>query len=218
MHPSFWHERWQSGQTGFHQSAINPHLQHFWPGLQLPSTARVLVPLCGKSLDMAWIAGRGHPVVGIELSGIAIREFFTESAIKPSIRDAGTYRQWRAGGIELLEGDYFELERQDVGTVDAVYDRAALIALPAALRPRYAQHLAQLTPTGASALLITMNYDPTGMNGPPFAVANDEVEALFRNTFELEWLRTEDALPSYPGFRERGLTRLEESVWRLRRV
>jgi thiopurine S-methyltransferase len=217
MHPSFWHDRWHSGQIGFHQADVNPHLQRFWPDLHLPASARVFVPLCGKSLDMAWLAGRGHPIVGVELSAIAIREFFTAARATPTIRDTGHFRHWSAAGIELLEGDYFELERQDIGTVGAVYDRAALVALPPALRPRYAQYLAHLTPADAPVMLITMNYAASGMNGPPFAVTNEEVEELFREHFQLEMLQTLDALPSYPGFRDRGLDWLEESVWRLRR-
>jgi len=217
MHPSFWHDRWHSGQIGFHQAEVNPYLVRFWPQLQLTRGQRVFVPLCGKSRDMVWLAEQGHPIVGNEISPIAIREFFSAAGLTPSISDAGHLRRWTAAGYELLEGDYFALSRSDLGRIDAVYDRAALIAMPSSLRPRYAARLVELTPPEVPMLLVAMNYDESRMSGPPFAVTHAEVEALFEKTFVIELLHTEDALAANPRFRERGLERMEESVWLLRR-
>jgi len=79
MDPQFWHERWQRNETGWHQREINAHLQDFWPQLQQPAGGRVLVPLCGKSRDLLWLRAQGHAVLGVEISPIAVREFFAEN-------------------------------------------------------------------------------------------------------------------------------------------
>jgi thiopurine S-methyltransferase len=216
MDPEFWHERWAANQIGFHQRVINDHLQRHWHGLGLPAGSRILVPLCGKSLDMLWLREQGHAVVGIEISTLAVAAFFTENALTPVIREEAGYSCWSYDRIELYCGDFFSLHADVLGVLDGCYDRAALIAMPEAQRPRYAQHLASLLPAASRGLLVTLEYQQVEMSGPPFAVLRQEVSRLFSAQFDIEHLEQFDALAANPAFRERGLTGLTEHVWSLR--
>jgi thiopurine S-methyltransferase len=205
----FWHERWESGQLGFHQESVNALLAKYWPRLDLASDAAVFVPLCGKSLDMGWIRDQGHPVIGVELSPIAIKDYFEAALLTYSEEDYGPLRRFSGSGYELYCGDFFDLEAPDLGSVGAVYDRASLIALPPEMRARYAAKLIATLPDQAKILLVTIEYDQSKMSGPPHSVPPSEVETLFGDTFEIEALET--GAPSEPGprFKERGL-----DVWR----
>lgn len=165
---AFWNERWDTNQLGFHEGKPNRHLQRFWP--TLGAGRRVLVPLCGKSADLAWLAEQGHEVVGVELSPVACAAFYAERGWVPEVERAGAYTRYRHGAITLLQGDVFDLE----GQFDAVWDRAALIALPPALRVRYAAHVRAHAPAG---LVVTFVYDQSKRDGPPFSVPDDELRA-----------------------------------------
>lgn len=210
MRPEFWHKKWASGQIGFHLPEVNPYLQRHWAA---PETARVLVPLCGKSLDLAWLAGRGHQVLGIELSEKAIEDFFSEHEIQPQISENGVFKVYRGDAIELWCGDIFALTASDVADCAAIYDRAALIALPAPMRELYAAHLQQILPQGVQGLLITLDYDQAQMPGPPFAVGNEEVQRLLSGAWQVQVLEEQDVLGESGKFLEAGVTRLEERVY-----
>jgi thiopurine S-methyltransferase len=216
----FWHERWEANQLGFHQSEVNPLLARYWPELGLPDDATVFVPLCGKSLDMQWLRAAGHPVIGVEISPIAVRDFFadagTESVSTPA--SAGSTLERTSGdGIELHCGDLFALEPEHLARVRAVYDRASLIALPPEMRRRYAQHLTHILPECVEILLITVEYDQTRMKGPPHSVSDREVEELFGTTFGIQQIWSTGVEASSERFRERGLESLRETIWRIHR-
>ncbi len=215
MQPEFWHKRWQSNQIGFHLPEVNPYLQRFWPQLALEEGARVLVPLCGKSLDLLWLARQGHEVLGIELSEKAVEDFFSEHHFDPNVSEQGPFKVYRAGSIELWCGDFFELTAGDVADCTALYDRAALIALPPAMRQQYAAHINRIMPRESSGLLITLDYDQAQMDGPPFAVLDDEVQGLFAGFWSLKILEDQDVLSESSKFVENGVTRLEERVYRI---
>ena len=215
MQPEFWHKKWASNQIGFHLSAVNPYLQRHWPDLSIPATARVLVPLCGKSLDLAWLAGRGHQVLGVELSEKAIEDFFNEHQIQPQISEKGAFKVYRSDAIELWCGDFFALTASDVADCVAFYDRAALIALPAPMRERYAAHLQQILPQGVQGVLITLDYDQAQIPGPPFAVGDDEVKRLLGDLWQVQALEERDVLGESWKFLQAGVTRLEERVYRV---
>ncbi|MCU0974844.1 MAG: thiopurine S-methyltransferase [Steroidobacteraceae bacterium] len=217
MDPQFWHERWEQGQIGFHQPDYHPALLAAWPTFALAPGSRVFVPLCGRSLDMAWLAARSHTVVGIELSPIAVEGFFEHEKLVPTREPCGALERWRAGRYELLCGDFFDLDREALGEVAGWYDRAALVALPPDLRRRYVERLAELLPAGARGLLVTVDYDQARMDGPPFSVPPVEVEGLYATAFDVEPLGRHDCLPENPRFRERGLASLFESTFRLTR-
>jgi thiopurine S-methyltransferase len=214
MDADFWHQRWRDNLIGFHQPTVNPHLQRFWSQLGVTAGSTVLVPLCGKSMDMGWLA-ESQRVLGVELSAKAVEDFYRENGLQPVRRDAGPFSVYDAAGVTLYRGDFFDLQRAHTASVAAVYDRAALIALPADMRPAYAAQLRALVPRGAPMLLITLEYDQAQMQGPPFAVERDEVEALFAGDWQIEALQYEPILDREPRFRERGLSRLAEHVYRL---
>ncbi|HEX3761072.1 MAG TPA: thiopurine S-methyltransferase [Kofleriaceae bacterium] len=182
-----WVARWREGRTAFHEGRPNELLVR--AAARLDGCRRVLVPLCGKTEDLAFLAARGHDVVGVELSELAVQAFFAEHDLTPSVARHGPFAAYQvgpaageraaAGAITLLVGDFFALTPELLGPVDALYDRAALIALLPELRPRYVAQLRALVPAGAPALVITIEYDPAAMTGPPFAVLEPELHALY---------------------------------------
>lgn len=178
MHHDFWHQRWQNQQIGFHQGEVNPFLLAHFQALGLQVGMRVFVPLCGKSLDMHWLLAQGFQVVGAELSQLAVDALFAELGLTPEITQSGALRHYRARQIEIFQGDFFALTQNQLGTVNAIYDRAALIALPDEMRKQYCQHLMAITQT-APQLLISFHYDQSLAPGPPFSVIKAEVSAHY---------------------------------------
>ncbi len=215
MKAEFWHERWEKNQIGFHQQTVNAHLQRFWGRLQLPAGATVFVPLCGKSSDMYWLRTQGYQVLGVELNPLAVRDFFTEQGLQPEISQHGVLTRWQADGIVILCGDFFALTVEDVASCRAIFDRAALIALPPEMRPGYIQHLRQLFGGGVDALLVTLEYEQSIVGGPPFSVPEAEVMDYFSAPDQVEQLWTEDALDDLPGLKKRGVLAVNENVWLL---
>lgn len=213
MHTDFWLERWEQNQIGFHQDDFNNHLQAFWDQLQIPAGSNIFVPLCGKSQDLLWLRAQGYGVTGVELSPIAVRDFFAENRLEPTITTHGALQRWEADGLVIWLGDFFALSAAEVAQCAGAFDRASLIALPPAMRERYAQHLIQILPTHCRTLLITLEYDQQQMNGPPFAVHEAEVQALYADALAVSLLFVTDVLDDSPGFRQRGLTKLEEKVY-----
>lgn len=215
MKADFWHARWERGEIGWHRDETDPHLPAHWPALGVPPGAPVFVPLCGKSLDLCWLRGEGHPVTGVEVSPLAVADFFRENELTPRVAKAGRFERWEADGVVLLCGDFFDLLPADLEGVAAVYDRASLIALPPVMRQRYAEHLKQVLPARAGILLLTLDYPQEEMDGPPFAVSEEEVRRLYDDAFEIAVLESDDALAGHTGLQARGVTRLTERVYRL---
>lgn len=216
MESVFWHERWEQNQIGFHQDEINAHLTFFWHQLALPPESRVFVPLCGKSSDLLWLRAQGHKVTGIELSSLAVEAFFTENDLTPEVEHLDELARWSCDGIEIFVGDFFHLKAADLGNIDAIYDRASLIALPPEMRSDYVDHIHSLVKSGTPTLLVTLEYLQSEMNGPPFAVHEEEVRQLYNMSTEILVLKTFDILEESPHFKKRGLTQLEEKVYRLK--
>ena len=177
MQPAFWMERWSEGKIGFHEGAPNTFLARH--ASRIADRRRVLVPLCGKSEDLAYLAAHDHEVIGIELVEDAVRAFFAEHDATPSITRRGPLAIYTSGAITVLAGDVFAVNEADVGAIDAIYDRAALIALPPELRRRYLDHLRTLVPSRTQALLVTLEYPQDKRDGPPFSVPETEVRALY---------------------------------------
>ena len=219
MHAEFWQARWSRSEIGFHQPEINPYLARYWSSLHLPVGARVLVPLCGKSLDMGWLVAQGHRVLGVELAQKAVEDFFEEHGLTPHVAHEGDFQVYRAGNLEIFCGDFFALDAEQLSDCAAFYDRAALIALPAEMRARYVAHLSATLPAACQGLLVTLDYPQEQMSGPPFAVADGEVRQLFGDGWQLQALECCDVLSEGENWRflQRGLTRLEERVYQLAR-
>lgn len=212
MEAQFWAERWEKGETGFHLKRVHPLLIKFWELLDLPAGSEVFVPLCGKSLDMSWLGERGLQVSGIELSPIALEEFFAREQLAVQPISRGPLKLWQAGPYRLWQGDLFELRTDLLCDVAAIYDRAALMALPPQMRPVYARKLAELAPAGVPLLLISFDFPQAERPGPPFSVPLAEIESLFGDAFRIERLASHDALAEHPGLQSQGLTRLQEFV------
>ncbi|MFZ3185826.1 MAG: thiopurine S-methyltransferase [Pseudomonas sp.] len=218
MHEDFWQERWARNEIGFHLPEVNPYLPQFWPSLNVPAGAQVLVPLCGKSLDMLWLAGQGYRVLGVELAQTAVEAFFSEQGLVAEIDQVGGFRRYRSGAIEVLCGDFFSLTAADLLECRALYDRAALIALPAPMRERYVAHLASILPADCAGLLVVLDYPQEQMSGPPFSVGEVEVQRLLAAPqWSLHVLEARDVLGENWKFLQRGLSRLDERVYRLQR-
>lgn len=217
MQAEFWHKRWADNQIGFHQGRVNSYLQQFWPTLGLAPGSKVLVPLCGKSLDMVWLAGQGFRVLGVELSQKAVEEFFREQQLEPEISQQGAFTRYKSDEVELWCGDIFALGAADVAGCTGFYDRAALIALPPEMRKRYCEHLTRLLPGHCKGLLITLDYDQSAMAGPPFAVPDEEVQALLAGDWQVATLESQDVLSEGKKFLEAGVSRLDERAYRVQR-
>lgn len=217
MDANFWKKRWQERQIGFHQRRINDYLQTYWPTLALSRDASVFVPLCGKSLDMLWLADQGHSVLGIELAEQAIDDFLIENQLDAERHESDRFIAFDLKRMRLLCGDFFQLTPTDTASIAAFYDRAALIALPMEMRQQYVSHLTELMRSGAQGLLIALEYPQHQKDGPPFCVRDEEVRALFERGWTVEWLREDDMLHRNERFREAGVDHLIERVYRLTR-
>lgn len=217
MDPSFWQARWQEGRIGFHQDAPTPLMLKHWPSLAVARGTRVFVPLCGKSHDMAWFAAQGLDVLGVELSPLAVRQFFEEHGLQPEVTSSPMGEHFRAGPVEIVCGDAFALDDSLLATCGAVFDRAALIALPPPLRARYAGELYARLPPGCRGLLVTLEYPQAEKAGPPFSVPEDEVRGLFGADWSIDVLERRDILDVQPAFVDEGVTRLETVVYRMQR-
>ena len=212
-----WLDRWKENRIGFHESAVNQHLQRYLPQFDLPRGASVFLPLCGKAHDIAWIAAQGYEVIGIELSQLAIEAFFEENELDYERFDTDRFGIYKSGNISLLQGDFFDLNNDDLGACNLVYDRAALIAMEGHDRPRYCDHMLSIIPAVSNMMLITLEYDQSEMTGPPFAVPTDEVYQYYSDAFSINLLETNDIIDERPRWRKVGLTALSESVFRLDR-
>lgn len=202
MNSKFWQQRWQEGRIGFHKSDVNPELIKHFSTLALPIGSRVLVPLCGKSVDMVWLAHAGYDVVGIELVESAVQAFFIEQNITPTITeftsaaDGSTLKRYQgqlAGQtISLWVADIFVLSPTAIGGIAAVYDRAALIALPADVRPDYSKQIYKLS-NNAPQLLITLNYDQSKKDGPPFSISLEQLKQYYDANYEIIELESQSS-------------------------
>lgn len=210
MDAHFWHQKWQKNEIGFHQSDADAQLVKHFPQLKLQAGNRVFLPLCGKTLDIAWMLDQGYQVAGAELSQIAIEQLFANLGIKPEVTIIGPLKRYSGQNIDIFVADIFELTAQELGSVDAVYDRAALVALPKETRKKYTRHLAAIT-NKAPQLLLCFEYDQSLMAGPPFSISRDEVKEHYTATYETILLEHE-LLPQ----RVKGKVEAIGSVWHLK--
>jgi thiopurine S-methyltransferase len=210
METSFWLQKWEKNETAFHQSEANALLVKYFTELALEKGSRVFVPFCGKTLDIGWLLSKGYRVAGAELSKIAIDQLFTELGVEPEISGAGEVDRYSAEGIDIFVGDIFDLSGEMLGAVDAIYDRAALVALPEKMRNRYTAHLTEITEK-APQLLITFEYDQSLMEGPPFSISNEEVKEQYRDSYEITLVASVDV----PGGLK-GKCAAKENAWLLR--
>ncbi|MDD4915352.1 MAG: thiopurine S-methyltransferase [Methylococcales bacterium] len=188
---SLWLQFWRDKRSDFHQKTVNQLLIKFWLSLDPLPNRRVFVPLCGKSLDMLWLARQGHQVIGVELSPVAVKAFFSENHLKATRRRVGKFVLWQHQNIRILCGDFFALNKSDLGTIDLVYDRAALTALPEDIRGSYVEHLRRLVPVNASVFLLTTE-DAEQSAAPDSGFCVDaEINTLFSTDFDIDLTHAE---------------------------
>lgn len=217
MDAEFWLQRWREGRTHFHQARITPPLERFWPTLRFEPGSRVLVPLCGKSLDMLWLADRGLRVLGVELSPLAVQQFFDEHGLAPRVHRSAMGEHYVAGNIEILCGDIFDVDADTLASCTGVFDRAALVALPREMRGPYVQHVYRQLADNYQGLLITLDYPQAEMEGPPFSVDDAEVQSLYAGHSAAELIYRRDILDMEPKFQKAGVSKLDALAYRLTR-
>ena len=193
MEHQFWHEKWETGETPFHQDDFHSLLVRHWPALGVAPGSRVFVPLCGKSRDMLWLLEQGHEVLGVELSEIAVQAFFDENGLAVERSEAGPFMCYRSERVQLLCGDFFSLTPALLYGVAAVYDRAAHIALPPEMRARYAASMKDLLPADTRLLLLTIAYPEGQISSPPFSVPSEELHRLYGLWCDVELLEQASA-------------------------
>ncbi|MBE7379889.1 MAG: thiopurine S-methyltransferase [Leptolyngbya sp. SIO1E4] len=210
MDTSFWLQRWETNNIGFHKSEVNPILVQYFKKLSLREGSRVFVPLCGKTRDIAWLLSNGYRVAGAELIEMAIEQLFDELGVAPQISEVGAVKHYSAQNIDIFVGNIFDVSGDRLGLVDAVYDRAALVALPEEMRHRYTKHLMEIT-SKAPQLLISYEYDQTLMAGPPFSISNEEVSQHYKKSYDITLVKSSNL----PGGLK-GKCAAQESVWLLK--
>ena len=214
MEPPFWIERWRNNQIGFHQKDTNPFLIRHLNKLQRNHPKKILIPLCGKTLDISYLLEQGFQVIGVELSDKAVGQLFDQIGQSPQITDVSKTNntpiiRQQIDGLTIFHANIFDLTADEIGNVDAIYDRAALVALPAEMRKRYTQHLLQLTGP-VPQLLLTFEYDQTQIDGPPFSISTSEIENHYQRSYTIKKL---ESVPLEPGIK--GKVKATENVWLL---
>ena len=219
MDIAFWLERWSRGQIGFHQHQINPYLGYYYgekgPPLEKRAELKVFVPLCGKSRDLWWLQQSGYETLGVECSEQAVEQFFTEQQLNYSRMNTESHVSYKSDKLEILLGDFFTLQADDIGNITDIFDRASLIALPEEMRREYVNKVTELQKPGTRTLLITLTYPENEMDGPPFSVSEKEVNELYRDNFKIDKLAAKNILEDEPRFRDKGLTTLTETAYKL---
>ena len=187
---NLWLERWENREIGFNQEEVNAYLINYFQELNLAEKSTVFVPLCGKSIDISWLLAQGHAVVGVELSQIAVEELFQELGLKANISTLNELTVYQSKNLTLFVGDIFHLNADIIGKIDAVYDRAAMVALTKELRVKYAKHICQIT-HNAPQLLLCFEYDQSLMNRTPYSVEEAEVQNHYGEHYTLQLLARE---------------------------
>ncbi len=209
----YWHNRWDTLQLGWHRDEFNDLLEKHWFSINPPKDCEVLVPLCGKSLDMIWLAKQGYKVVGLELVQKAIETFFQENNLESSIITVDKHTKYSSPPFTIYQGDIFDLQNGMI-QADAWYDRAAMVALPNSVREQYVKQIYNQTKPGAVGLLITFSYPEDEMEGPPFSLPDQAVMDYFSNGFEVECLEKIDLEDE----KDRGLSNVKSSVFKITRL
>jgi len=210
-----WHQHWTRKKPGFHEGRVNTYLQRYLADYKLKQGDRVFLPLCGKAYDILWLAQQGLEVVGVEMSGVALRSFFEESELVHETDQDEHFTVYRSGNITLYEGDFMDLKSSHMGDCKLVYDRASIVAIEAFNREIYSQKLLSLITPATPMLMVLLQYDQSIMSGPPFSVEVSEVESYFGEQYTIDHLETRDQIDESPRWRERGLSSFLETALKL---
>jgi len=209
MDPEFWQQRWRDGQIGFHQDEPNALMVQHFTAAFAKAGDRVFVPLCGKTRDIDWLMKQGFRVAGAELSALAVEQLFDDLNVEPEMTELGDLTRYRGSGIDIFVGDIFDLSAETLGSVDVIYDRAAFVALPEDLRPKYAAHLMKIT-EATDQFLIGFEYDQAALKGPPFATPSEEIHRCYGAGYTPTRIASADVVGGL-----KGKCPATEVVWRL---
>jgi thiopurine S-methyltransferase len=213
--PEFWHNKWATNEIGFHLEDVNPLLIQFWEDTSAARSDKVLVPLCGKSEDLVWLASKHQDVKGVDLSNIAVRAFFAEHFYTPLVTNiSGQHELYQFDELSIFVGDIFTAPLE---IVDVIYDRAALVALPVEMRKGYAKRIQSLLIVGGRMLLINLDYEQGEMQGPPFSVPEEEIKVLYSDCTVTK-LQRKEAGEHHPKIAQKGMSRFAEEVYLLKKV
>ena len=210
-----WHNFWTQDKPGFHEGEVNAYLKKYLPLFNLQPGNTIFMPLCGKAVDILWLAQQGYPVIGVELSSVAIESFFEESSLTPQVQQIDKFTVYSAQNITLYQGDYMDVQASELSSCKLVYDRASIVAIESFNRSSYVEHMFQLIPPAIPALLITLEYNQSQMQGPPFSVPVSEIQQLYQSRYEIELLESNEQIHERPKWREKGLESLLETAMRL---
>ncbi|MGI9521342.1 MAG: thiopurine S-methyltransferase [Hyphomicrobiaceae bacterium] len=212
MDEDFWRDAWRMGRAAFHEGKPNASLIQYWNKTALPKGTTVIVPFCGKSIDMIWLAEQGHFVIGIEIAEMAVEAFFAENSLRRTVDPESSFSVSRSGRLEIWCGDFFQLPREVIARAHGLFDRGGLIAQPREMRAKYARKLnADLVPS-ARMLLMCVDYNQSEMPGPPFSVSDLEISDHFSSRFEVERVHEEHLTAVPERFASQGLTTLRRTV------
>lgn len=216
MEISYWQSRWIKGNTGWHMDEVFPPLKNYWHHLQLAHGATILVPLCGKTLDIEWFVGQAYYVIGIDVSEKAIEALKHNHSEPFCTSSTGGLTRYKSDSLELWCGDFFKLQKNWLPPIDAIYDKAALIALPPETRRQYAKAIKRLCQPHTRQFLSCFEYNQDEMNGPPFAVFEDELQTHYSDRFHINLLYSHSLMDELTGFHRRGLhSYLTEKIYHL---
>jgi len=220
MEKSFWIKNWEENNIGFHNSEYNELLLKHFPCFSLEGNCHIFVPLCGKTQDLIWLAMQGQKVTGVEVSPLAVAGFFEENNFSFDKTEDGAFNRYssKTPPIEILEGDFFEVNNQVLGKVNFLYDRASIVALPPELRKKYTEVITDILSPGDQMLLVAMEYDSPEVLGPPFPVTERDIRSYYENNFSIEVLEEIDKEVDHPRFVEAGIKSWSRKVYKLVRI
>ncbi len=213
MEKSYWSSRWRKNKIGFHAFDIDDSLTRFWHTLGFTEDITVFVPLCGKSLDMLWLAEQGQTIKGVEFVEKACIQFFSENGLNPEITSHSFGTKYTSPKITLWAADILKLPDNEISECGAVYDRAALVALPPEMRTDYINKIAKNLKPGTPYLLVTFEYDENIMQGPPFSIPEKEIHRLFDKDYTIRLLSSEDIIQNLEKFKNKGLQSMIKNVY-----
>ena len=213
-----WRSYWVRDKPGFHEGQVNAYLQHYLPLFNLAPGDTIFMPLCGKAVDILWLAQQGYRVIGVELSARAIEAFFAESQLTFEKTTGKHFTCYQGSNITLYQGDFMNLQKQQLAECRLIYDRASIVAIESFNRSSYVEHLLNINPQSVPILLVTLDYDQKVMQGPPFSVPVSEISALYQATYHIELLESREQIEERPNWRAKGLNSMLESALRLEAI
>ncbi|XP_059174982.1 probable thiopurine S-methyltransferase [Physella acuta] len=203
----FWKDRWDDRHIGFHQADVHKMLsKHFTKLIPDGKANKVFFPLCGKAVDMSWLASQGYNIVGVDGVKKALEEFFTDQGIEYSVEDVNhnghNFKLFKSkdGKIRLYCTDIFNFTPDIEGTFDAVWDRGALVALNREDVSGYVKNMKKLLSPNGRILMEVMEYDVSIMDGlegpskppPPHPMYEDQIKALYEPECEVHFIERDD--------------------------